>query len=77
MYARIRRLANIPRVSGSGFCGVEDAYPYLTGALSEKFKCTAIPFDGVLFVSGMMTAQEAHTSSNVGLPWPIPQSSSF
>ena len=56
---------------------MKDAYPYLIGALSEKFKCTAIPFDGVLFVSGMMTAQEAHTSSNVGLPWPIPQSSSF
>ena len=41
-----------------------------TGRLGtlEKFKCPAIPFDGVLFGSRMITAQEAHASLNVGSP---------
>ena len=68
MYGRIHGCGNIALVAGSGFGGAEDAYPYLTGAWSEKFKYPPMPFDIVLFSSRMVTAKEAHTSLNVSLP---------
>jgi fatty acid synthase subunit beta, fungi type len=64
MYGRIRRCKNIILVAGSGFGGAEDTYPYLTGAWSAKYGYPAMPFDGCLFGSRMMTAKEAHTSKN-------------
>ena len=64
MYGRIRRCNNIVLVAGSGFGGSEDTYPYLTGTWSHKFGYAAMPFDGCLFGSRMMTAKEAHTSKN-------------
>ena len=67
MYGRTQRCGNIALVDCSGFGGVEDTYPYLTGAGSEKFKNPPMPFNGVLFGSRMTTATEAHTSLNVSL----------
>ena len=64
MYGRIRRCDNIVLVAGSGFGGSEDTYPYLTGTWSGNFGYPAMPFDGCLFGSRMMTAKEAWTSKN-------------
>jgi fatty acid synthase subunit beta len=64
MYGRIRRCSNIVLVAGSGFGGSQDTYPYLTGIWSSRFGYPPMPFDGCLFGSRMMTAQEAHTSKN-------------
>lgn len=64
MYGRIRRCDNLILVAGSGFGGSEDTYPYLTGTWSSKFGYPAMPFDGCLFGSRMMTAKEAKTSKN-------------
>ncbi|KAL9619279.1 MAG: hypothetical protein Q9160_006131 [Pyrenula sp. 1 TL-2023] len=64
MYSRIRKCENIVLVAGSGFGGSEDTYPYLTGTWSGRFGYPPMPFDGCLFGSRMMTAKEAHTSTN-------------
>ena len=64
MYGRIRKCSNIVLVAGSGFGGADDTYPYITGAWSSKFGYPAMPFDGCLFGSRVMTAKEAHTSKN-------------
>lgn len=63
MYSKIRRCGNIALVAGSGFGGSEDTYPYLTGSWSKEFGYPPMPFDGCLFGSRMMTAKEAHTST--------------
>ncbi|RLV90824.1 Fatty acid synthase subunit beta [Spathaspora sp. JA1] len=62
MYSKIRRCSNIILVAGSGFGSDEDTYPYLTGSWSSKFNYPAMPFDGILFGSRVMTAKEAETS---------------
>lgn len=62
MYSRIRTCDNIVLVSGSGFGGAEDTYPYLTGAWSRDYGYPPMPFDGCMFGSRMMVAKEAHTS---------------
>ena len=64
MYGRIRKQENIILVAGSGFGGSDDTYPYLAGTWAGKFGYPAMPFDGCLFGSRMMTAKEAHTSTN-------------
>lgn len=64
MYGRIRKCENLVLIAGSGFGGAEDTYPYLTGTWSSKYGYPAMPFDGCLFGSRMMTAKEAHTSKN-------------
>ncbi|KAI4197359.1 MAG: hypothetical protein LQ350_005980 [Teloschistes chrysophthalmus] len=64
MYGRIRRCDNLVLVAGSGFGGSQDTYPYLTGTWSSRFGYPAMPFDGCLFGSRMMTAKEAYTSKN-------------
>ncbi len=64
MYGRIRRCSNIVLVAGSGFGGAEDTYPYMTGIWSTRFGYPSMPFDGCLFGSRMMTAKEAHTSTD-------------
>lgn len=64
MYSRIRRCDNIVLVAGSGFGGAEDTYPYISGNWSAKFGYPPMPFDGCMFGSRMMTAKEAHTSTN-------------
>ncbi|KAI9826698.1 MAG: beta subunit of fatty acid synthetase [Phylliscum demangeonii] len=63
MYGAIRKCNNVILVAGSGFGGAEDTYPYLTGTWSTAFGSAAMPFDGCLFGSRVMTAREAHTSS--------------
>lgn len=65
MYSKIRRCPNIVLVAGSGFGSAEDTYPYLNGSWSKKFDYPAMPFDGVLFGSRVMTAKEAKTSHEV------------
>jgi fatty acid synthase subunit beta len=64
MYSRLRKCNNIVLVAGSGFGGAEDTYPYLTGTWSSRFGYPPMPFDGCMFGSRMMTAKEAHTSTN-------------
>ena len=64
MYGRIRKQDNIILVAGSGFGGADDTYPYLTGTWAGRFGYPSMPFDGCLFGSRMMTAKEAHTSTN-------------
>ncbi|GAB7362021.1 hypothetical protein MBLNU230_g2055t1 [Neophaeotheca triangularis] len=63
MYSRIRRCENLVVIAGSGFGGAEDTYPYLTGTWAHAYGYPAMPFDGVLFGSRVMTAKEAHTST--------------
>lgn len=63
MYSRIRRCDNLVLIAGSGFGGAEDTYPYLTGTWAHHYGYPAMPFDGVLFGSRVMTAKEAHTST--------------
>ncbi|KAK1623304.1 acyl transferase domain-containing protein [Colletotrichum phormii] len=63
-YSRIRALANVILVAGSGFgdpSGI-DTLPYLDGSWSETFGHAPMPFDGILYGSSMMVAREAHTS---------------
>ncbi len=61
-YAATRRCQNVVLIAGSGFGGVEDSFPYMTGSWATKFNQPPMPFDGVLFGSRMMVAKEAHTS---------------
>lgn len=64
-YSSIRQQANISLVGGSGFGGVEDLWPYLTGEWSIEHGVQPMPFDGFLFGSRVMVAKEAHTSESV------------
>lgn len=61
-YAEIRSQNNIILVAGSGFGDVEGAYPYLTGEWTKQFGLPAMPFDGILLGSRVMTTKEAKTS---------------
>ncbi|KIM51926.1 hypothetical protein SCLCIDRAFT_18296 [Scleroderma citrinum Foug A] len=64
-FISIRQHDNICLIGGSGFGGVDDLWPYLTGAwLKEKYNMQPMPFDGFLFASHVMVAKEAHTSSS-------------
>ena len=64
-YSKIRECWNIILVAGSGFGGATDTYPYLTGTWTAQFEHAPMPFDAILYGSRMMTAKEAHTSSQV------------
>ena len=65
-YSSIRQQDNLVLVGGSGFGGADDLWPYLTGDWSKDLYDTQpMPFDGFLFASRVMVAQEAHTSSSV------------
>lgn len=61
-YAEIRSQQNIILVAGSGFGDVDGSYPYLTGEWTKRFDLPAMPFDGILLGSRVMTAAEAKTS---------------
>ncbi|KAL4876402.1 acyl transferase domain-containing protein [Aspergillus karnatakaensis] len=64
-YGAIRGYPNIILVAGSGFGESKDILPYLTGSWSTAFGYAAMPFDGVLVGSRVMTAKEAPTSPAV------------
>ncbi|KAJ2307883.1 fatty acid synthase alpha subunit Lsd1, partial [Coemansia sp. RSA 2705] len=64
-YGAIRAQTNIVLVAGSGFGGVDDTLPYLTGDWSQKFDCAPMPFDGCLFGSRVMVAKEGGASDAV------------
>ncbi|KAJ2598230.1 fatty acid synthase alpha subunit Lsd1 [Coemansia sp. RSA 1721] len=64
-YGAIRAQRNIVLVAGSGFGGVDDTLPYLTGEWSRRFDCAPMPFDGVLFGSRVMVAKEGCASDAV------------
>ena len=65
-YAYIRQHKNVILLAGSGFGGVEDTWPYLSGEWSTSmFGVQPMPFDGFLFASWAMVAKEAHTSESV------------
>ncbi|CBF73431.1 hypothetical protein AN7873.2 [Aspergillus nidulans FGSC A4] len=64
-YAQIRAYPNLILVAGSGFGGSDDTIPYITGSWSKKLGYAAMPFDGVLVGSRVMTAKEARTSPAV------------
>ncbi|KAJ2398450.1 fatty acid synthase alpha subunit Lsd1 [Coemansia sp. RSA 2603] len=61
-YGAIRAQRNIVLVAGSGFGGVDDTLPYLTGEWSRRFDCAPMPFDGCLFGSRVMVAKEGAAS---------------
>ncbi|KAJ1823116.1 fatty acid synthase alpha subunit Lsd1, partial [Coemansia sp. RSA 2599] len=64
-YGAIRAQRNIVLVAGSGFGGVDDTLPYLTGEWSRRFDCAPMPFDGCLFGSRVMVAKEGAASDAV------------
>ncbi len=65
-YSMIRKYPNIVLVAGSGFGSADDFWPYLTGDWSvEMFGTQAMPFDGVLFGSWVMTAKEGHANDEI------------
>ena len=65
-YASIRQQAYIALVSGSGFGGSDDCWPYLSGDWSaDLYGVQSMPFDGFLFAPHATVAKEAHTSSSV------------
>ncbi|KAJ2824964.1 fatty acid synthase alpha subunit Lsd1, partial [Coemansia erecta] len=64
-YGAIRAQKNIVLVAGSGFGGVDDTLPYLTGDWTRKFDCAPMPFDGCLFASRVMVAKEGGASDAV------------
>ncbi|KAJ2503686.1 fatty acid synthase alpha subunit Lsd1 [Coemansia sp. RSA 1972] len=64
-YGAIRNQRNIVLVAGSGFGGVDDTVPYLTGDWTQKFGCARMPFDGILLGSRMMVAKEGGASDVV------------
>ncbi|KAJ2095905.1 fatty acid synthase alpha subunit Lsd1, partial [Coemansia sp. S100] len=64
-YGTIRAQNNIVLVAGSGFGGVDDTLPYLTGDWSRRFDCAPMPFDGCLFGSRVMVAKEGAASDAV------------
>ncbi|KAJ2358459.1 fatty acid synthase alpha subunit Lsd1 [Coemansia sp. RSA 2618] len=64
-YGAIRAQKNIVLVAGSGFGGVDDTLPYLTGDWSTKFDCAPMPFDGILLGSRVMVAKEGGASDAV------------
>ncbi|KAJ2806670.1 fatty acid synthase alpha subunit Lsd1 [Coemansia guatemalensis] len=64
-YGAIRAQKNIVLIAGSGFGGVDDTLPYLTGDWSRRFDCAPMPFDGCLFASRVMVAKEGAASDAV------------
>ncbi|KAJ2708293.1 fatty acid synthase alpha subunit Lsd1 [Coemansia sp. IMI 203386] len=64
-YDAIRAQSNIVLVAGSGFGGVDDTLPYLTGEWSSRFGCAHMPFDGILLGSRVMVAKEGSASDAV------------
>ena len=62
MYGTVRGCQNIILVAGSGLGGADDSYEYMSGDWSTRFGYPKMPFDGVLFGSRCMVAQEAKTS---------------
>ncbi|KAJ1769664.1 fatty acid synthase alpha subunit Lsd1 [Coemansia sp. RSA 1843] len=64
-YGAVRAQKNIVLVAGSGFGGVDDTLPYLTGEWSKRFDCAPMPFDGCLFASRVMVAKEGCASDSV------------
>ena len=64
-YGQIRQCPNIILIAGSGFGGVEDTLPHLTGEWACSFGYPSMPVDGVLLGSRLMVAKEAHTSPEV------------
>ncbi|PIA16745.1 fatty acid synthase [Coemansia reversa NRRL 1564] len=64
-YGAIRAQKNIVLIAGSGFGGVDDTLPYLTGDWSRRFDCAPMPFDGCLFGSRVMVAKEGAASDSV------------
>ncbi|KAJ1501769.1 3-oxoacyl-[acyl-carrier-protein] synthase [Coelomomyces lativittatus] len=64
-YSSIRKCENLVLVAGSGFGGVSDTLPYLTGDWSLKYHCPSMPFDAVLFGSRMLVSKESKASDAV------------
>ncbi|PIA13919.1 hypothetical protein COEREDRAFT_10860 [Coemansia reversa NRRL 1564] len=64
-YGAIRAQKNIVLIAGSGFGGVDDTLPYITGDWSGRFECAPMPFDGCLFGSRVMVAKEGAASDAV------------
>ncbi|KAJ1955759.1 fatty acid synthase alpha subunit Lsd1, partial [Linderina pennispora] len=64
-YGAIRARKNIVLVAGSGFGGVDDTLPYITGEWSKRFGYAPMPFDGVLLGSRVMVAKEGQAADAV------------
>jgi fatty acid synthase subunit beta len=65
-YTYIRQHKNIVLLAGSGFSGVEDTWPNLSGEWSANmFSVQPMPFNSFLFALWAMVVKEAHTSESV------------
>ena len=64
-YADIRARHNVVLVAGGGIGTPERAADYISGQWSEQYGLPAMPVDGVLVGTALMTAKEAHTSPQV------------
>jgi fatty acid synthase subunit beta len=61
-YQAIRAVDNVILIAGSGFGDVEGSWPYITGEWSQAFGRSAMPCDGILFGTAIMSVLEAKTS---------------
>ncbi|PAU67719.1 fatty-acid synthase [Bifidobacterium criceti] len=64
-YAQVRGQSNLVLVVGGGIGTPERAADYMSGAWAERHGRPAMPVDGVLIGTAVMTAKEAHTSPEV------------
>ncbi|WP_024541037.1 type I polyketide synthase [Bifidobacterium choerinum] len=64
-YAQVRGQDNLVLVVGGGIGTPERGADYITGAWATRYGRPAMPVDGVLVGTAVMTAKEAHTSPEV------------
>lgn len=64
-YAQIREQSNLVLVVGGGIGTPDRAADYISGEWSAVYHRPAMPVDGVLVGTAVMTAKEAHTSPEV------------
>ncbi|KFI63716.1 Fatty acid synthase [Bifidobacterium cuniculi] len=64
-YAQVREQDNLVLVAGGGIGTPDRAADYVTGTWAHAYGRPAMPVDGVLVGTAVMTAKEAHTSPEV------------
>ncbi|MBT1174387.1 DUF1729 domain-containing protein [Bifidobacterium sp. LC6] len=64
-YAEVRACENLVLVAGGGIGTPERAADYISGQWARAYGLPAMPVDGVLVGTAVMTAKEAHTSPEV------------
>ncbi len=64
-YAEVRAQSNVVLVVGGGIGTPQRAADYISGEWALRYDMPLMPVDGVLVGTALMTAKEAHTSSQV------------